>query len=255
MKNNPIIALLIVCFFTASCGNSETGKSEVKTADSSNTHQNTRDYAIQDSLALDMNYLIPNGTFTADIMRVGFSQKYKDISLRLKNNADKDEEWFKQHYAKSKKLGKMFYDVRLGITEEEFNYLNNYKGEFSKIGDVEITATREGQMINLTSNKIPTISTISFAVQDYYATLANVRCKYEGTFELADETYLGGAKKGHFWDYKFTGKEGATQDYQLKLSELKKTGQVMLYIGIADNTVNPPKQEEYILIYPGSLVQ
>lgn len=266
MKKLLILGLSSFGLFISACSNNSTTNTDEEKdsanaptiADEVNTQKDTaRDYLLSGAIEQDIYYLLPEGLIQAEVMKVDYNKRYKDIVLRLKNNASKHKERFEEIYAEGKEKGVVEYDPGLGITEQEYDYINNYRGEFVKVADVNLVSKIENKDIILSCDKISLLNNMKFAMQNYFVTLNNVACQYEGKFEVVDDSYPGGLKKGHLWKYEnITGGDNKVEQvYEVRLAELKNTGNIMMYIGIHDVGAGDPVNEEFVLIYKPLLKQ
>jgi hypothetical protein len=190
----------------------------------------------------DLKSLLPEGTYTVDIMD-GVRQTPRQAALTLKfNNAIKSNyEWFLE-YAKTIPDGKpMPYHENLGLTKAEYNeLLVHFKNievvstgtgniQIEQKGDTIIFKSR-GNLNNFNSLKIDTKSNV--AVYGQYKMVVS------DTLDVPEGNALGSKWKGYSWTFKVTANldidsiedlsKVKLKEYELIIGRLEKNGKTYL---------------------------
>jgi hypothetical protein len=237
--------IIILCF-VAACSNSEK-----KVAIKQNSI--TRDFQV------DLNALLPNGEFTADIMdKIKMSPRGQELQDKFMVAMKADPEWFLQQQRFVQETGKEPpYDARIGMTEAEWNeyksIMNNVENmEAEPSGSEALTISNIGGSIHFKSTgKLEYLNFLSIDIQkkeayffDHTLTLLDTICV------KTDKNVFKTAWRGYEFQYtdnKNIGFPKSTEElknismklFTFTLGLFPKTGRT--YIEIAGSEVNKGK--------------
>ncbi len=200
---------------------------------------------ISGNIKTDLNNLLQNGHFSADIMDgVKQSPRQQELTLKFQQGVQNNYEWFVEQL-KTVESGKpMPYHPNLGLTEDEYIELQSFNN------DIEIISTGKENVEVIKNDSI-----ISFKSQGKLKILESVKVHLNkdeiiiGQYTL---TYLGAANitdtnnglkskwKGHNWRYEFPENLdlGILKDlenlkakqYKFTIGKLEKNGKTFLQI-------------------------
>lgn len=181
----------------------------------------------------NLSKVFAEGTYPADIMTLGLTaelnEKIGKVTEKMQMAIAENEVWYSETLA-SLEEGEAFpYDEKLGLTEEEYEFLlqADQHLQFGKIGESEITITRADEqptILNPSSAIVKelTISEDGNTIQSDVGELA-----YVEEIVASDQQTITGRWNGHFYRI---GDENSQQVVQISIGKFEDRDEKIMYI-------------------------
>ncbi|CAH1199004.1 hypothetical protein PAECIP111893_01205 [Paenibacillus plantiphilus] len=254
---NKIAHLLIIIVFAASllsgCGES----SDTSSPPIENTEQNTvtpdtgepsdTEITTADSrIASIKSYLIEE-SHQADVMITALprelNEKAAALTEQMKENLELHSEWYMKTLGELKSGEPFPYDKRLGVSEDDYQFILNLNDHMSLIKEsdttVEIKYNRSS--IEILNSASPILKKMNLALDANILTTELGELTYSNEISASDEQQVTGRWNGHTW----TLQEEMAQSYSISIGQLEESKKTIIYIKLLD--VGQPAREEVLV--------
>lgn len=197
--------------------------------------------------------VIPVGTFPADVMEFGQSQRVTDLAKRKADAIKQDPKWFLEHMQKQKPGEPMTYDPRMGLTPEEYDELQTQSQKTStrKKADATITIAKGGSDLYVINGgqTLPDLTGITIDLKNGVVRTPLGVTKKHRELSMPDSTPTG-AWSGIRWEFETpdaNDQQGTTAS--LAIGKLHSSGRGILIYYVRKLTPPEEKKRVNIMLY------
>ena len=232
---NKWMAVLFAGMLLAACSGEEADKepgteepTEEVSAESTESTESETEAVDEDSPAA----IFKEGTYQADVMGLRMQPdmelKYTAIMTKMEQSVQANPDWHKEAIS-NLELGEVLpYDERLGITQEEYDFLliSDEYMELSKVGEEEVTITEGEDGLTIEIPSSVAMKKVTFSADGSVAQSDAGELVYGGEIVASESQKVTGRWNGHFYR-----KEGlnAGEFVELSFGRLEESGKTIIY--------------------------
>jgi hypothetical protein len=197
--------------------------------------------------------LLPSDGTTADVMQMTYPRGMDELTKKLAQAIAKNPDWWAEHVKKAKPGQPVAYDVRLGLTQEEYTeYLSlSKKAVFKKVKTAKLNVKRNGERVVLSfDDRLPNLKPIELDLK------ADVVITTYGTAADRSQITASEAQKATGpWDgvqWKLVSveeKPARSTSIQFALGKLKESGRGILYYNVSQVSEQSRVNVYYVFQY------
>ncbi|MFC5528703.1 hypothetical protein [Cohnella yongneupensis] len=245
------LVFLISLFLLSSCGSTDSDrnkeseiaeKAELNTAEAS-TAVESEDEAIKSFV----EGILTDGSYSAEVMVVGLpgaiSKKMERVTRQMQESLAEHKEWYLNTIASLEEGEPMPYDERLGITEEEYTFVQQ-SDQYMKLikqKDFKIRIRKDGEKISYRNDESPVLKEFTLDTRRNTISTELGEFTYDDEIVASDDQKVTGRWNGHAWRLE----KGYEKAFQITIGKKEDSDQRILYIKLLE--AGKERKEEFML--------